>query len=326
MYEQHIQGAIELTRTMVHRYYRENDVEAVIALMDEDIIWLGAGEQEYAAGRERVAGIFRRFQGQVPRCRISDEEYRAISLGPEVCLCSGRMWIATDASTQISLRVHQRITTAFRWTDGVPRCCHIHISNPYIEMTEDDVGFPTKMARQSYQYLQEQIEAQKKLLEAQTALLQRMSYEDALTGLYNRNKYSQALEQDWSESPWLGVACFDLNGLKQVNDQLGHSAGDTLICRAARQLRAVFDGKAYRIGGDEFVIIDDTRDQAAFQAAVRAVEAGMDAEGISHSVGVSWHASPHDLRQQVEEADQQMYQDKRRFYSAQGNDRRHRQR
>ena len=49
MYEQHIQTAIERTRTMVHRYYCENDVDAVIAQMSEDIIWLGAGEQEYAA-------------------------------------------------------------------------------------------------------------------------------------------------------------------------------------------------------------------------------------------------------------------------------------
>ena len=315
MYEQHIQTAIERTRTMVHRYYCENDVDAVIAQMSEDIIWLGAGEQEYAAGRETVAGIFRQFQGQVPKCHISGEEYQAIPLGPEVCLCTGRMWIATDASTPISLRVHQRITTIYRWVDGAPFCCHIHISNPYREMVEEDMGFPTAMARASYLYLQEQ-------LAAQTALLQRMSYEDSLTGRYTRNKCTEVLARDWSDSPHLGVACFDLNGPKQVNDHRGHSAGDTLICRAARQLRSVFDGKAYRIGGDEFLVIDDTLDEADFLAAVRAVEDGMEAEHISHSVGVSWRATPCSISQQVEEADQRMYQNKREFYSIQDNDRR----
>ena len=317
MYEQHIQSAIELTRSMVHRYYCENDVDAVIALMDEDIIWLGIGEHEYASGRETVAGIFRQVRGQVPKCTISNEEYQALPLGPDVCLCAGRLWIATDASTQISLRVHQRITTVFRWVDGAPRCRHIHISNPYGEMVEDDVGFPTRMAQQSYLYLQEQ-------LAAQTALLLRMSYEDSLTGLYNRNKYNEVMARDWSGSPQLGVACFDLNGLKQVNDHRGHSAGDTLICRAARQLRTVFDGKAYRMGGDEFLVIDDTLDEAAFRSAVSAVEAGMEAEHISYSVGVSWRAAPCSISQQVEEADQLMYQNKREFYSIRDNDRRQR--
>lgn len=51
--------AAELTSYMVRKHYEENDVEAVIALMDEDIIWLGAAEHEYAVGRETVASIFR---------------------------------------------------------------------------------------------------------------------------------------------------------------------------------------------------------------------------------------------------------------------------
>lgn len=322
MCEQYTQTAIELTQHMVHRYYCENDVEAIIALMDDQIIWLGTGEQEFATGRETVTGIFRQFSGQVPKCNISDEEYQVIPLGPEVCLCSGRMWIATDASTQISLRVHQRITTVFRWTDGVPRCCHIHISNPYGDMAEDDIGFPTRMARQSYQYLQEQIQRQKQLLAAQTDLLRRMSYEDALTGLYNRNKYNELLARDWSLSPRLGVACIDLNGLKQINDRLGHSAGDSLLCRTARQLQAVFGGKAYRLGGDEFVVVDDTQDQDAFQAAVHVVEAGLEACGIGYSIGVCFRASSCSLIQQLEEADLLMYQDKRRYYHIQGNNRR----
>lgn len=69
------QKAIELTSYMLHKYYCENDVEAVISLMDDDIVWLGTGEEEHSAGLERVAAIFRRFAGQVPRCNLSGEEY-----------------------------------------------------------------------------------------------------------------------------------------------------------------------------------------------------------------------------------------------------------
>lgn len=44
------QKAMELTSYMLHKYYCENDVEAVIALMDDDIVWLGTGEEEHSRG------------------------------------------------------------------------------------------------------------------------------------------------------------------------------------------------------------------------------------------------------------------------------------
>lgn len=314
---------IALTSFITHKYYCENDVESIISLLDRDVVRLGTAENEYAAGLETVAGIFRRFAGQVPKCDISGEEYSTLSLGPDACLCAGRLWIATAPSTGISLRVHQRITTAFRQTEQGLRCCHIHVSNPYEEMVDDDVGFPIKLARQSYQYLQEQIEAQKRQIAAQTATLQRMSFEDALTGVYNRNKFNQVVDSR-EPIPHLGVACFDLNGLKEANDHLGHGAGDTMLRQAAEQLQRHFGGRVYRTGGDEFVVMDSVLDQAAFRAAVEAVQAGMAACSISCSVGVCWREEACRPKEQLEEADQLMYQAKRHFYSLKQNDRRNR--
>lgn len=311
----------DLTSAMLHKHYCENDVEFLIAQMSSDILWLGAAEHEWNAG-QAVADTFRRFAGQVPKCNTYDETYQVLEIAPDAYLCAGRMWIATDPSTGIALRVHQRFTLAFRWTETGPVCCHIHISNPYSEMEADDVGFPTKMAQQSYEYLQEQVAAQKKHLEEQTLLLHRMSYEDALTGLFNRNRFNEILQADRiSVGPYLGVACFDLNGLKKVNDQQGHSAGDTFICRAADQLRRVFPGRIYRIGGDEFVVIDDIP-EAEFLMGVRSVQMGMAKHDISCSVGVCWRQEGRSVREQFDEADRQMYQAKRLFYSIKANDRR----
>lgn len=55
---------------------------------------------------------------------------------------------------------------------------------------------------------------------------------------------------------WAYIA-LDLNGLKQANDSLGHSAGDELICAASNCMKFAFAsyGKIYRIGGDEFVVL-----------------------------------------------------------------------
>ncbi|WP_130850018.1 nuclear transport factor 2 family protein [Intestinimonas timonensis] len=99
--DRRVQEVMELTSAMMNRYYHSNDVEFVIAQMDEDIVWLGTAEHEFAVGREIVSGIFRRFAGQVPKCNISEEEYHVLRMGPDAYLCSGRMWIVTDASTGI---------------------------------------------------------------------------------------------------------------------------------------------------------------------------------------------------------------------------------
>ena len=130
------QAAMALTSHLMHKHYCENDVEGILAWFDDLFLWFGAGEGEYAAGTEAVKAIFRQFVGKVPRCNISGEHYDAITIAPGVFLCTGRLWIATDPSTNVYLRVHQRVAMAYRAVEGELRCCHIHISNPYAEMME----------------------------------------------------------------------------------------------------------------------------------------------------------------------------------------------
>ena len=152
--------AIELTSLMMHRHYCDNDIDGLTCLFDDPFSWLGAGENEYGVGHDHVKRIFEDMDGKVPRCEISDERYDAIRLADDIYIVSGMMWIQTDSSTNVFVRVHQRITAAIRWVDGQARCAHIHISNPYQEMKAGDAGFPSQLARQSYQYMQEQLQHQ----------------------------------------------------------------------------------------------------------------------------------------------------------------------
>lgn len=306
---------IELARYMVHKHYCENDVEAVISQFDEDLIWIGAGEDEFGLGGKAVSDIFRGFQGIIPPCTISEEDYHVQMVAPCAYLCSGRLWVSTEASTLISLRVHQRISLLFRMKNGVLRCCHVHVSNPYDDM-HGDIGFPVKMALQSYHYLQEQVERQKKLIAEQTALLKRMSYEDTLTGLYNRNKFNELMSAAYPADGTLGIACFDLNGLKECNDTAGHLSGDDLLRRAGAVLLQFFAKKSYRIGGDEFVVIDEAPHENHFRSAIARALQAMQQEGISCSVGLSWRSGHCNVQEQFEEADRAMYADKRRHYAA----------
>ena len=261
-----IQAVKEATSFLFHKHYCENDVEAIIKLFDDKMSWFGAGENEYATGTDNISGIFRQFAGMVPKCNIWNEEYHVIDISPDVFICSGRAWIATDPSTGIYLRAHQRITAVFRWADDAPRCCHIHISNSYSEMTQEDVGFPTQIGQYTYEYLNQCIEEYKRKIKEQTEILKKLSFEDSLTGLYNRNKFNHTMQSfEMTSFSQLGVASIDLNELKKVNDKMGHSAGDNLIRRAADHIARVFPGKAYRIGGDEFAIIDTESEESAFQ-------------------------------------------------------------
>lgn len=131
----------------------------------------------------------------------------------------------------------------------------------------------------------------------------RAALTDPLTGLGNRRAFGAQLARDGVERPLAQLlAIVDLDGLKLVNDRLGHELGDALLAGFARELaRAArpHDG-LYRLGGDEFAIlaqgtsarvdmlvaraIDATR--AALAHEPRVVAAGFALDAIGASIGI----------------------------------------
>ncbi|MCA1065866.1 EAL domain-containing protein [Rossellomorea sp. AcN35-11] len=86
-----------------------------------------------------------------------------------------------------------------------------------------------------------------------------MAYYDTLTGLPNRNKFKQYLNESINESPDQPMSIFflDLDRFKVINDTKGHSTGDEILVKVAGRLEDVVqeDGIVFRQGGDEFIII-----------------------------------------------------------------------
>lgn len=99
--------------------------------------------------------------------------------------------------------------------------------------------------------------------------LRTLAHFDQLTGLPNRltlrDELGKRLNQLADPARSVSVSIFDLDGFKDVNDTLGHSVGDRLLQEVAARLKEVLataDADAYRIGGDEFVVVaSDWRDQ-----------------------------------------------------------------
>lgn len=150
----------------------------------------------------------------------------------------------------------------------------------------------------------------------QQAYLEKLSYRDMLTGLYNRNRYIERLEAyKQVQDQQIGAIYIDLNGLKKVNDEQGHRAGDELIVRAAGTIAGIFAGDAYRVGGDEFVVIllDVSREE--FARKTEQLRRQMQENSVDASIGVVWQASTENLEDLLRRADENMYREKKRYYS-----------
>jgi diguanylate cyclase (GGDEF)-like protein len=122
------------------------------------------------------------------------------------------------------------------------------------------IGLMGLLGRQSWLLAQSRArESEARIAHAER--VEYMAYHDALTGLPNRSMFSRLLSQRIAESSGddspFAVAFLDLDRFKQINDTLGHEAGDQLLKEVAIRLKACvreFDTVA-RLGGDEFVVL-----------------------------------------------------------------------
>ena len=162
---------------------------------------------------------------------------------------------------------------------------------------------------------------QEKLSE-RIALVRSQTYVDGLTGLGNRAAYEEHVhriqEKMHEGSASFVIAIFDLNSLKEINDRYGHNKGDDVIRAAAAKLCSVFhDGKQYRIGGDEFVVILE----GCFEDPLPRLEimrTEQDGFSISGGLAVYDRENDPDYRMVFNRADKEMYNDKRNYYLTHG--------
>ena len=158
---------------------------------------------------------------------------------------------------------------------------------------------------------------------AREAELTTLAFRDGLTGLSNRIAFLARLTALGANPERVfSILLIDLDGFKQVNDRLGHDAGDVVLAGVAGRLQRLVAGgdMAARLGGDEFaILLKDARADGASEMARRIIDAlrtPFDYEGVSAKVGASvgiavWpehHADPHEA---LKLADAAMYAAKR---------------
>lgn len=183
------------------------------------------------------------------------------------------------------------------------------------------------------------IKATTEELEEANRKLSELAVTDAMTKVGNKTAYLERIRAVNAEigkgEASFTLFMFDLNGLKETNDQYGHECGDMVIVDAAEALKEVF-GKEnlYRIGGDEFIAILDGVQQADVERRFRDLDAALSLknkterpykEPISISKGAAaFHpGEDKEYRDVFRRADKAMYQEKATYYTAH-NRRKHR--
>lgn len=179
-----------------------------------------------------------------------------------------------------------------------------------------------------YRSLEEKVNERTAQLNERTSELERayaemkhISMHDALTGLYNRGYFEQEMNRlGKRRNTVIGLIICDLDGLKRVNDQQGHEAGDKMIRAAGEVLKNTFRecDMVARIGGDEFAILAPDVDmermllmKERIELAVQQYNKRAGKHDLSISVGVALKERGDSTMLDVfREADARMYQDK----------------
>ncbi|GAA0357064.1 putative bifunctional diguanylate cyclase/phosphodiesterase [Bacillus horti] len=153
-------------------------------------------------------------------------------------------------------------------------------------------------------------------------ILERMAYEDQLTGISNRHDLQRYFGEHFNHNSTGSVMIIDLDRFKSINDTLGHEIGDKLLQQLAQKLNEVLEDnqKAFRLGGDEFLITslqaDEEQTIMTAQKLIKTIVSPFYLEHhtlfVTASIGVSL-APQHgtDLSALMRSADTAMYQAKR---------------
>lgn len=183
---------------------------------------------------------------------------------------------------------------------------------------------PTPAARDEMTRFASAFATMVRMLRQDRDQLRDLAIRDSLTGLHNRRFLEEIMERELAQAvryqQSFAIAVIDVNGLREVNNRMGHQAGDALLRRTAEFLRRNVraSDEVTRWGGDEFVILMPHTNAAQASQVQRRLGAGLadhnsrasEGERLEFSIGVSSWTPGRDIEAVMREADTRMYDDK----------------
>lgn len=211
-------------------------------------------------------------------------------------------------------------------TSAASRIARGELNVPIHYASTDEIGRLSDSIRKMAVELQEYI-----------SYVHKQAYTDSMTGVGNKAAYTdyanlmdRKIQEEMAD---FAIVVFDVNGLKGVNDNYGHEAGDSLISDAALAIKNSFGSESvYRIGGDEFVIIKENITEENLREAVEKFNANVQKINahereypieLSVSFGYAIFNGDENFKALFQRADEEMYKAKELYYQNH-NDRRRR--
>lgn len=183
-----------------------------------------------------------------------------------------------------------------------------------------------KMSQNITEYItslkQTRQELQKTRIEAD--VMNELAFKDALTGVgsilaydYHVKKLSEEMKENQAR---YGIAVFDMNDLKKINDTYGHEKGNEAICHTCDLIRGVFtESPVYRFGGDEFVVVIQGEDYDHIVERIRQLKKArkttnnMGGDGFNAAIGYALYKGEATVEDVFRKADNRMYEEKKKM-------------
>ncbi|MDO4488385.1 MAG: diguanylate cyclase [Eubacteriales bacterium] len=152
-------------------------------------------------------------------------------------------------------------------------------------------------------------------IEHEGKIVRHYAMHDELTGLNNRRAYRQCIDTLSHTVGNSGVIFSDVNGLKYVNDNFGHEAGDKYLTRFGEILASVFRlNEIYRISGDEFVCIMENVDENVFNERIKELNATLKLDERQIACFGAAYGSNFEIEQLLKTAETTIYAEKTVFH------------
>lgn len=154
--------------------------------------------------------------------------------------------------------------------------------------------------------------------------LKKIANNDIVTGLNNRLCYHNDLNL-FSKNKYesFTIVYIDVNGLHEINNHLGHQAGDQMLIAVADALKQIFDDDhLYRIGGDEFVVLCLNKKKEEIDPKVVELRTILQAQNYEISIGIAYQEDEENFNSVEKRAEINMQVDKQHYYEKNNKDRR----
>lgn len=246
--------AMEKVKQLWHMYIVNPEparLEHAFKTMPENLLMIGTGRHEFYKNlNEFLTGMSSdQIEARDIQFEFQDEWYDALKISDDICVVFGSIWVREKVMPGKAVLVDMegsRFTIVCRDLGEQVEICSIHHSMPYLDQGGDEY-YPKSLASLANEAIKKN-----KILERRVEL-------DHLTELYNRVYMEWHVAQAIKEEAGY-FFILDLDGFKDVNDSMGHLAGDQVIQEFARLLKTVSDPSAIlgRMGGDEFAVWDSS--------------------------------------------------------------------